>query len=314
MYENNYKILSELVKSGDIIIPVSEHRKPDGTFDLERNKKTWNAAIERFDRIPLWENGAPDYNPEKDPLQPEPSIIFVPAQGQKERKGTILVAHGGAFQSRTGCEGINVAYYYANAGFNTAILTYRLEPYTRFDAINDMQRAIRYLRAKKDEFGITDKVCVMGFSAGGMLSAICSTHYDYGNESAEDPIDRPSCRPDATVISYGIFTFIEFPAGMMINPFENENIKEMYYLAPEANVNPDNPPFFIWQTISDDPRHSFTLGNALTAAGVPFEMHIFPEGIHGLALADGNNDLGSDLPHVAHWAELCTEWLQEKGI
>ena len=83
------------------------------------------------------------------------------------------MAHGGGFESRTGCEGVNVADYFVKAGFNAAILTYRLKPYTRYDAIADMQRAIRILRSREDELNITDKIAVMGFSAGGMLSGNC---------------------------------------------------------------------------------------------------------------------------------------------
>lgn len=312
MYEQNYMVLKQVVAERAVIRHVSKHRNPDGSFDLVGNKRIWNAALERFDRIPLWENGAPNYDG-RDPLQPEPSIIFVPAANRTAPRGTIIVAHGGGFESRTGCEGMNVAWYYANCGFNAAILTYRLKPYTRLDAMEDMQRAIRLLRARKEALGITDKVAVMGFSAGGMLSGNCATHFDPGRPEAEDPIDRQSCRPDAAVLGYGAFAFTAFPAGLFRNPFARDD-KEQYYLAPEANVTPDTPPFFIWQTNSDDPRHSFALGSALTAAGVPFEMHCFPDGVHGLALADGENDLSMNIPHVHRWAQLCAEWLEDLGI
>ena len=90
--------------------------------------------------------------------------------------------------------------------------------------------------------------------------------------------------------------------------------EELYYMAPEANVTPDTPPCFVWQTTSDDARHSFALCSALTAAGVEFELHCFPEGVHGMALADGHNDLGLNIPHVGRWAELCAEWLEEHHI
>ena len=56
------------------------------------------------------------------------------------------------------------------------------------------------------------------------------------------------------------------------------------------------------------------MGQALTAMGIPFEMHLFPGGIHGLALADGNNDLSMSVPHVAQWAPLCTTWLRGLGL
>lgn len=311
-YNDNYEILRQIVAERGVIRHVSKHRKPDGTMDLEGNKQIWNTALARFRQIPLWETGTPNYD-DRDPLQPEPSIVFIPGVNQTAPRGTIIVAHGGGFESRTGCEGMNVALYFADAGFNTAILTYRLKPYTRLDAMDDMQRAIRLLRARKEELGITDKVVAMGFSAGGMLSGNCATHFDLGKPEAEDPIERQSCRPDAAVLGYGAFAFTAFPAGLFRNPFAR-NQQELYYLAPEANVTLDTPPFFIWQTNSDDPRHSFALGSALTAAGVPFELMCFTDGVHGLALADGENDLDMNIPHVHRWASLCAEWLENLGI
>lgn len=321
MYSSNYLTLARVCAERSVIRHVSKHRNPDGSFDIAGNLKIWNDAIARFDRIPLWEDGAPGYTPERDPLQPQPSLIFVPAQNADERRGTVIVAHGGGFESRTGCEGIHVAKWFCDAGFNTAVLTYRLKPYSRYDAMADMQRAIRLLRARKEELEITDRIAVMGFSAGGMLSANCATHFDAGDTSSDDPIQRQSCRPDAAVLGYGAFAFCGLPGGFFVDPFARTthnpfvaSKEELVYFAPEVNVTVHTPPFFIWQTNSDDPRHSFTLGQALTAVGIPFEMHLFPQGVHGLALADGNNDLDMDIPHVARWAELCAEWLREQGI
>lgn len=313
MYENNFTVLQTVVAEKSVIRHVSKHRSPDGSFDLTGNKKIWNDAIARFEQIPLWENGAPNYD-DRDPLQPPPSIIFIPAQGQSEPRSTIVVAHGGGFESRTGCEGMHVADYFAKAGFNAAILTYRIKPYSRRDSMADMQRAIRLLRARQSELGITDKVAVMGFSAGGMLSGNCATHYDSGNTDAADVVERQSCRPDAAVLGYGAFATLAFPHGIFCDPFSDTERREKVYLAPERNVTCDTPPFFIWQTNSDDPRNAFVLCSALTEVGVPFELHCFPDGVHGLALADGKNDLSMDIPHVAHWASLCTEWLHGLGL
>lgn len=313
MYEKNYEILKKMVEDREIIIPVAEHFNADGVFNLERNLKVWNAAIAKFQQIPLWEEGAPGYSPEKDPLQPPPSLIFIPRQGEGGPRGTVIVAHGGGFLSRTGCEGMNVALYFAQKGFNTAILTYRLRPYTRYDALADMQRAIRLIRSRQEELGVTGKVAAMGFSAGGMLSGNAATHFDGGDPAASDPVERQSSRPDAAVIGYGAFAGTAFPL-----PFGTEESPQeradRYYMANESHVTPETPPCFLWQTNGDDPRHSFALGSALTAAGVEFELHCFPRGRHGLALADGNNDLGSHIPHVAHWAPLCVEWLEEQGL
>ncbi len=311
-YMNNRKVLTEVVDEKAIIRHVSKHRKPDGSMDIEGNLKLWNDVMGRFEKIQLWEDGAPGYDGQ-DPHQTQPYIVFVPAPDNKPR-GTIVIAHGGGFQTRSGSEGIHVADYFNNAGYSVAILSYRLLPYTRRDAMEDMHRAVRLLRSRKDELGITDKVAVMGFSAGGMLSGNCATHFDYGKNDAPDPVEHFSCRPDAAVIGYGAFASVTVLKGFMENPFKDKDRAEKMYLAPEKNISVQTPPFFIWQTNSDDPRNSMTLATALTDAGIPFELHCFPEGVHGLALADGNNDLGMKIPHLMHWSKLCSEWLESLGF
>lgn len=316
MYQNNYEELKKLVEEDGVVIPVARHRRPDGSMDRELNLNTWNDAVKRFDSISLWPQGKTPNFDDRDPLQIEPSIIFVPAQNTDKKTGTIIVACGGGFSTRTGCEGFNVAKKFADEGYNTAILTYRLQPYSRKDCMDDMQRAIRLLRHKKEELNITDKVVCMGFSAGGMLSGNCATHFDEGDKENEDLIERESCRPDGAVIGYGAFAFAGLPGGFFVDPFADQirnpffaNKEELIYFSPEVNITRDTPPMFIWQTNSDDPRNSFTLGQALTAMGIPFEMHLFAQGVHGLALADGHNDLGMDIPSVAIWTDICKIWL-----
>ncbi|MBP1754813.1 MAG: acetylesterase [Firmicutes bacterium] len=312
-YKNNREELTKVIGERSSIRHISKHRKPDGSVDIEGNLKLWNDLMERFDKIMLWENGTPGFD-DSVTEQTEPYMVFVPPADPKLIRGTIIVAHGGGFVTRTGCEGFHVADYFNRAGFAVAILSYRLQPFNRRDAIADMQRAIRILRAKKEELGITDKVAVMGFSAGGMLSGNCATHFDYGNNEALDLIERFSCRPDAAVVGYGAISFTSFPSGFMKNPFIDKNKAEEIYLAPEKNITVETPPFFIWQTNSDDPRFSMYLAKELADYNIPFELHCFPGGIHGLALADGNNDLDEKNTHIMHWSTLCTEWLEELGF
>ncbi len=310
-YEKNRKILTQFIEERKVIWPAEQQKLADGTMDLKANHAVWNSAIAAFEQIVLWEDGAPGYS--KEHGQPQPSIIFVPSSSPSP-KGTVIVAHGGGFVARAGHEGFHVADYFNKAGFAVAILTYRLKPYTRYDAIGDMQRAIRTIRARREELCVTDKVAVMGFSAGGMLSGNCATHFDSGSAQSADYVERQSSRPDAAVIGYGSFSFVSFPGGMFVNPFEDSQRQEQVYLSLEKNVSTKTPPFFFWQTNSDDPRHSLVLAKELTDHGVPFELHCFPEGRHGLGLADGANDNGIRIPHLMHWAELCSEWLELQGI
>lgn len=319
MYEKNIAVLRDAVENHRAIRNIKYHRKPDGSFDVEGNLKLWIRVMEPFEKIYLWEEGAPGYDAEKTPLQENPYMAFVPAPDCDAPRGTVIVAHGGGFLTRTGCEGVNTAAFFMEQGFNVAILTYRMIPYTRYDCLADMQRAIRILRMRKEELGISDQIAVMGFSAGGMLSGNASTHYDYGKAEDPDPVERFSCRPDACVIGYGAMTGVSFPQGFMMFPRKGgdlfgDGIEERFDLAIEKHVTPKTPPMFIWQTMSDDGRHGINLAKYCQDAGVPYELHIFTSGVHGLAMADGENDLAMDVPHVAHWGELCAEWLRDLGF
>lgn len=314
MYERNIEHLRAAVENRSVIRHVSLHNNPDGTQDVEGNLKLWNKGMEPFEKIYLWGKGnTPNYD-DRDPLQPEPYIVFVPAPAEAANGMTIVVAHGGGFTTRTGCEGVNAAYYFHRRGFATAILSYRLMPYSRIDAMDDMQRAIRVLRARREELGISGKIAVMGFSAGAMLSANCGTHFDGGKPDSADPVEAFSDRPDAVVMGYGAFSNICRPL-MFLEEEEygiwGRTLEEKIYLAPEKNLSIETPPFFIWQPLSDDGRHGLNLAKALSDLRIPYELHIFDDGAHGMCMADGENDLYMDRPHVQHWGELCGEWLEK---
>lgn len=175
-YDDNIPLLKNRVETHAFIRNISKHRLPDGTLDVEGNLKLWNDGMQGFVKTPLWEK-TPGWR-EDTHLQGEPYLVFVPGNPGSP---TILIAHGGGFSWRTGCEGPNVAWYFHQAGYNTAILSYRLLPYDRYASMADMQRAIRLLRARKEEFGIGEKIVVMGFSAGGMICGNCATHFDNGS-------------------------------------------------------------------------------------------------------------------------------------
>ena len=311
--ESNRFELTRAIEEKAGLCPVQKQLNPDGSFNIEWNRKLWNDFTARFESIQLWESGAPGFDG-RDPSQRQPSIVFLRAPEIGSNRGTVLIAHGGGFRTQAVHEGYYVADFFNKAGFATATLTYRLSPYSRLDAMADMHRAVRTLRAHREELGITDKVAVMGFSAGGMLSCNCGTHFDRGNPASLDEIERFSCRPDAVIAGYGAFSAVSFPGQFGQDPFHDPDRAEQMYLAPEKNVTEETPPFFIWQTNGDDPRRSMNLAWELTDRGIPFELHCFPEGPHGIGLADGNNDAAIHIPHVAHWSTLCAEWLESLGF
>lgn len=313
MYQKNYDLVLKMERERALIWPANEQLDAMGKLDLHTNKTIWNNALKALDTIPLWENGTPGFD-DRDPDQLEPMLAFLPAQGVDTPRGTILVSHGGALVCRAGHEGFYVARHLASHGFNAAVMSYRLAPYSKEDSLADIQRAVRVLRSKQEELGITDKIVTMGFSAGGYLSALCAVHNDGGNSLAEDPAERFSCRPDAMVLCYAARCDLAFPGGFRDNPFADPNRRDRFYFDPVNHITPDTPPAFIWQTISDDPRHAFTFAGTMTAAGVNCEVHCFDAGFHGVGLADGNNDGDFRDEHLMKWADLAVSWLQKQGI
>jgi len=157
MFDQNIERLECAVAKRAFIRPVSQHRLADGSLDVDGNLSLWNAATEPFQRVALW----------RDPVcvgetQGEPCLIPIPAAQQTE-KPTILIAHGGGFRWRTGCEAANIALRFHRAGYPTAMLAYRISPHTRMESLQDMQRAIRILRAKAEDWGLSGRVVAMGF-------------------------------------------------------------------------------------------------------------------------------------------------------
>ena len=101
-YQANYETLKQVCRERSVIRNVSKHRKSDGTIDREGNLKIWNDALARFRVTLLWEDGAPGYD-DRDPLQPPPSLIFVPAQGRAEKPmaATLSVMPNSSFPARS---------------------------------------------------------------------------------------------------------------------------------------------------------------------------------------------------------------------
>lgn len=315
MYERNVGLLEKKINEHGFVRNISKHLKEDGSFDYDGNLSQWDEACRDFEKIYLWPHGEENMTEGAGASY----MIFIPAENKNA--DTILVAHGGGFGIRTGCEGGNVAWEFHKRGYNTVILVYRMLPVAnRYQTTADMQQAIRILREKTTELEISKNIILMGFSAGAMTAGACATHYnDVITESGEVISSGvllgkgADSRPDLAVISYGAMSTVSFPMPFMAEvdtSLFGESDKDKFYFATEKHVTHETCPMFIWQTLSDDGRHGMTLAKALQDAGVSYELHIMDGGVHGLALADGENDLESNVPHINHWVELCDEWIQ----
>ena len=192
-------------------------------------------------------------------------------------------------------EGTEVCDWLNSAGMACVLLKYRVPdsgPYPKSAAaLQDAQRAMRLVRQHAAEWGIDPRrVGVLGFSAGGHLSAAISNLYDRKLYDPIDAADSLSSRPDFAVVVY--------PGYLALDDKE---------FAPNADIHPtrDTPPTFIVQA-EDDPVHvenAVVYFMQLKKAGVPAELHVYAQGGHGYGLRP------TDLP-VTHWPKLVETWMR----
>jgi acetyl esterase/lipase len=270
----------------------------------------WTAmAAGRGDEIRLWPNGAPGSQGETAPEGFEksdnpklptrftvvhyPSIyVFLPPKEKANGAAVVIAPGGGHSQLVIGKEGWDIADWLNKQGIAGFVLKYRLarakdSHYTVPDhALADAARAMRTVRYRAKEWGVDPaRIGVMGYSAGGEVAALMETRFDAGNDSAADPIDRVSSRPDFAVVVYPGFR-------------------------PGAVTVPkDAPPSFL-VCADNDPSHVVTTVNLyldLQKQGVSSEMHIYAAGGHGFGMKSSN------LP-VATWPDRLKEWMLDRKL
>jgi acetyl esterase/lipase len=256
----------------------------------------------------LWPEGAPLATGVSDEDVPAIKAYLVQGQG----RGAVIVCPGGSYGMRADHEGEPIALWLNSIGIHAFVLRYRVAPYLYPCALKDVQRAVRYARHHADVLGINgNKIGVLGFSAGGHLTASIGTQYDLGNPDALDAIDRQSCRPDAIVLCYPVITMKPpfYHEGSMVNLLGHTPDSEFIeLLSIEGQVTSDTPPAFLWHT-SDDAavpvENSLMFASALRQKQVPFDLHIYETGNHGLGLAEED-------AHVATWTSVCGLWLKRQ--
>lgn len=266
--------------------------------------------------LPLWEKGAPGWEGRGDresiDTGPDggrrisnvtrPTItVFLPAPEAATGGAMVVCPGGGYMRLAIDKEGEDVARWLNTLGVAAFVLRYRLMatgdgPAPTGDelqrrravhapiALEDAKRAVRIVRHRAAEWRVDPRrIAIMGFSAGGHLTANLGMNYDPGKPDAADAIDRLSSRPGAIVPIYGRLENAAFP--------------------------PDAPPAFLLHA-HDDPtvpsEASTDLYVALKKAKVPVELHIFPKGGHGFGIRKTGHA-------IDQWPELLRGWLAAQG-
>ena len=251
------------------------------------------------EKIYLWKEDAP-YT-QFSPLQAQPSVTEYAVPGSR---GAVVVVPGGGYCMKADHEGAPIAEMLNQAGVSAYVLDYRVKPCHMLAPLSDAKRAIRLVRSMGYE-----KVAILGFSAGGHLTCTAATLYDAGDPDAADPLERLSSRPDAFIPCYAVVSFGAYThrgsRESLLGQENADNWELVRKFSNELHITPDTPEAFIWHTAADQAvpvENSLNLALALSAQGVPYEMHIFPQGQHGLGLAEEFED-------VKQWVPLLQKWL-----
>ncbi|MGI5869990.1 MAG: alpha/beta hydrolase [Kiritimatiellia bacterium] len=255
--------------------------------------------------LPLWNT------PVDGELQPYLTPFLLPGETVRP---CIIVCPGGGYCHRARHEADPIAQKFNELGFHAFVLEYRVHPQAHYpEPQRDALRAIKIVRSRADEFHVRpDAIAILGFSAGGHLAGSASFLYDKVEANAGDAADAVSARPDASILCYAVLSGVEGShGGSFKNLLGTETPAEadLLALSAERNVDADTPPAFLWHTAEDGAvpvENSLNYAAALRKGGIPFALHVFPFGPHGVGLAP-------DRPDVSRWPDLCADFLHRLG-
>lgn len=209
----------------------------------------------------------------------KPTLTFYPVKKTDKPSPVVIVCPGGGYNILAfDLEGTEVAEWLNSIGVSAMVLKYRV-PNNREGALEDARCAIRVVRARAKEWNIDPtRVGMLGFSAGGHLTAACSNSAD---------------RPDFSVLIYPAYLFK----------------KGSVELIDEIKVDEKTPSAFVVQTLDDKHyyRSSLAYTTALDAKDIPVELHLFAKGGHGYGLRPSKHP-------VSQWPSLCEAWMRESGF
>ena len=264
---------------------------------------SFSSFSQKKETIYLWPGKVPGELKEKQEPVPDPARkanevrfaevtnpvveVYLPDPSVNNGSG-VIVCPGGAYRILSyDKEGTEIASWLNKLGYAAFMLQYRI-PNKQEGALQDAQRSVRIVRKNAAKWKVDpEKIGIMGFSAGGSLSARTSTLFNKKTYSPVDEVDSLSCRP--------AFAMLIYPAYLDQGPDKT--------LTPELQLTKETPPIFIFQTADDQYGNSaLVMAGALRDAKLPVELHILPTGGHGYGLRPGK-------PAPESWPLLAEKWL-----
>ena len=275
--------------------------------------------------IPLWPEGVPNQvpNPPAELVGDEhcvsrvhrPTLTRFAAPADRACGTAVIICPGGGYQMLSFLkEGIEYAQWANALGIEAFVLKSRLADYGHPAPLQDVLRAVRLVRSRAAEFGVrTERIGVMGSSAGGHLAACAGTLYDHPAGRTGAALDAVSARPDFLLLAYPVVTMEPgvTHAGSrlaLLGAQPSPELSKLYSV--ERQVTSATPPTIIMHTQEDAAvpvDNAVRFFTALTRAGVPAEFHAFEKGEHGAGMRS------REIP-LSDWPNRAGAWLRGRGL
>ena len=286
------------------------------------------ARAETPNEFPIWPGVAPGAEKivaegkKLDPTLITPTLTVHLPPADKANGTAVLVIPGGGY---SGCcwtyEGDEIAEWFVAHGAAGFTLKYRRPVagkerlYDHTVPLADAKRAFRIIRSRADEWHLkSDRIGVIGFSAGGHLASSVGVHYDAGDANATDTVERVSSRPDFMVLVYPVLDMST--EGVMHGGSRNNLMgpdadpKLFDFYSSPKQVTAQTPPTFLLATTADSvvpAQNCLLMYEALKKSGVSCEMHVFEKGQHGYGMKNTHQ------PVTDFWPSLLEAWMTQHG-
>lgn len=237
-----------------------------------------------------------------------------------QKRPCIVICPGGGYGYCSQREAEVVALQFLTEGYNAFILDYSTDPHRYPTQIREVASVLELIHKNADEWNCDiSKIALIGFSAGGHLAASYATKFDAPEVREVFPESK---QVKATILSYPVITAdMSFThQGSILNLLGHEpSPEEVLYHSCEQNVSAKTPPAFIWHTASDETvpvANSLVYASALTKYKIPYELHIYPFGEHGLSLSNEevSREMNPDIAYDHIWVNSMKRWLKQYFI
>jgi acetyl esterase/lipase len=246
--------------------------------------------------------------------------VFLPENADPNRPACIICPGGGYGILAIDKEGDDVARMLCQHGMAAFVLVYRLpdgspqSPDADPPPIADVHRAIRMVREGAKKWNIDPaRIGIMGFSAGGHLASIATTHFDSGNLTNADPVEHASSRPDFSILIYPVISMHDPVAhtGSRHNLLgKTPTTQQLDYFSADQNITKQTPPMFLVHAEDDKAvpiQNSLRMVEAASKAGVPCELVLLKTGGHGFGMGVNGGE-------ATEWPSQCIEWMRARQI